>query len=286
MEYGSGRDWGMVWAVGRVAAWPAEGARAARSAACREDLNSLGTSERGFLVNRDDGTVVEIGDPWLVRARRCARIGRAWVDAWWPEVAAGRLKAVRWGLTLRPGIEWRPRMVSDLMARVRRELGAGLVDYFVVAEMQGRGAVHFNVLLIVRRNVWLEMPDKSGWWPWGSTNAKTCKARNDLLYAMRYVTKPGQKGGGGGPGFPKGLRLWSTGSAKRLRGAGRVFVKLARLPRWLYRQVVVRALELGAVPRKVRGEWDANRSGDYRSWWWFDGKRYGCPWRWQRVVAV
>jgi hypothetical protein len=238
------------------------------------------------LVNIDDGTVVEVAEPWLVRARRCARIGRAWVDAWWPEVAGGKLKAIRWGMTLAPGVEWRPRMISDLMARVRREIGEGLVDYFTVAEMQGRGAVHFNVLLIVRPSVWLPMPDKAGWWSWGSTNVKTCRSRDDLMYAMRYVTKAEQKGGPGGPGFPKGLRLWTMGSSGRLRGVGRMLVKLARLPRWLYQQVRMRALELGAVPRRVRGEWEGNRKGDVRSWWWFDGRRYACPWRWVGVMAA
>jgi hypothetical protein len=177
-------------------------------------------------------------------------------------------------------------MISDFMARVRREVGKGLVDYFTVAEMQERGAVHYNVILIVRPGVWLPMPDKAGWWEWGSTNAKTCKARGDLMYAMRYVTKPEQKGGPGGPSMPKGIRLYSMGNSSRLRGVGRLLVKLARLPRWLYWMVRERCLELGAIPRKMRGEWDPKRRGDFRSWWWFDGKRYACPWKWMPGLSV
>jgi hypothetical protein len=238
------------------------------------------------LVNVENGTVVEVAEAWVVRARRCVRIGRAWVDAWWPDVASGRLKAVRWIMTMRDDVEWHPRMISDFMARVRRELGSGLVDYFTVAEMQKRGKVHFNVIVIVRPSVWLPMPDKAGWWQWGSTNVKTCKERNDLLYAMRYATKVEQKGGPGGPKFPKGLRLWTTGSVRRLRGVGRTLVQLARLPRWLYQLVVMRAIEIGAMPRRMKGEWDGNRRGDYRSWWWFDGRRYACPWKWQRAAVI
>jgi len=260
----------------------------------------------GWLVHRD-GRVVKLADRWQVRARRCKRILTAWVEAWWPEVAAGKVTMARWGLTLRPGVEWEPELISKLFERIRREFGDDYLDHFFVAEMQKRGAVHYNVLVVVKRSAWrrLRFPDRSGLWPHGSSNSKWVVTKKDAYYAGKYLGKEEQKGGPGGPAFPKGLRLYGHGLLRRLEHLKQVVIRLAKLPLWLYHEVAIRALSSGEWPTRNwtwqnYGPGPPERAGarqkqqyarrwgisGWRRYWNFLGEELVSPWHWVGVEPL
>jgi hypothetical protein len=116
-----------------------------------------------------------------------------------------RFKTAMLTLTYRPGIEWKPHHISDLIKCIREHCRrAGILFRGVwVAELQKRGAVHYHLLFWLPFGVTLPKPDKRGWWPHGMTNWKW------LRKPMRYITKYVSKGSGD-LHFPKGLRLYGA----------------------------------------------------------------------------
>jgi hypothetical protein len=235
-------------------------------------------SGRGYLVNGQTGKVVPVEPYWLSRAKRARRIHRAWVGQAWEQVQAGKAWLAYWGLTIRPGVEWKPRMISRLEQELRRRYRENLLDYFWVGELQpGTGQPHYNVYLLMRRGVSLPKPDQSGLWPWGSSHVRAIKERSDALYGSGiYGSKAEQKGEPGGPQFPKGFRLYGLRLGKAIGRASRIVIKLARLPLWLAERTIVDAPARDEVPIRCK------RGGG----WWWKGKRLYSPWRWQRVGMV
>lgn len=116
-------------------------------------------------------------------------------------------------LTYRPGVEWERGQVASFLKRVRewlrRQGHSARFRYVWVAELQGRGAVHFHFVLWLPRGLSLPMPDKRGWWPHGSTNVQW--AHKPIGYLTKYLSK------GAVPGydFPKGCRLYGIGGLDR-----------------------------------------------------------------------
>jgi hypothetical protein len=252
------------------------------------DLITLETSDQryGTLVDMRTGHTIVLPPPWKRRVRYMARRLSSWADVWMTEIAAGRATGVRFGMTLRPGVVYEPRMISEFVKGARRELGDGYLDHFFVAEMQTRGAVHWNVCVIMRPGYRMAMPDKSGLWPHGTTNTRAVKNKSDIMYMARYWSKAEQKGGPGGPAFPTGLRMFGHGQGKHMPTQARMWFRLSMLPQWL-REIVlasdrwtmpVRTVRHDArVPSKAGGL--VTLRGTQRGWW-HNGQFYVSPWAW------
>lgn len=116
-----------------------------------------------------------------------------------------RFKTAMLTLTYRPGVDWQPHHVSDLLKCIREHCRReGFLFRGVwVAELQQRGAVHYHLIFWLPFGVTLPKPDKRGWWPHGMT--QWMWIRKPLRYVTKYVSK-----GSGDLHFPKGLRLYSA----------------------------------------------------------------------------
>jgi len=120
--------------------------------------------------------------------------------------------------------------------------------YTWVAELQGRGAVHYHLLAWLpqgvrmpkwdRRTVTPTGKEKARWWPFGMTNVQVAKA--GVGYLMKYLSKLGEL-----TKFPKGLRLYGIGG---LNAQGRNVRSWLNLPEW-----VKRSHGVGEVVRKTFG---------------------------------
>lgn len=133
-------------------------------------------------------------------------------------------------LTYRDASAWRPRHVADLMRRVRNwcKSHGFPCRYVWVAELQKRGAIHYHVALFVPHGTRLPIPDKSGWWPHGSSRIEL--ARSVVPYLMKYLSKGGDKAG-----------AWRLPQGARMYGVGGVEHSLRRARRWLSLPAFVRA---------------------------------------------
>lgn len=225
------------------------------------DPRSLGLSTSNKVCrikNLSTGEVVEI-DKRAARLSRMRRRVFAWANAIKP--ANDAYDKIMVTLTYKGVDDWKPGHIRAFMLGVRAELGAGLVAYAWCAELQQRGAVHYHVILIVRRGTRLEMPDKSGLWPWGMT--KTEKART-VFYICSYMKKAYQKEGD----FPKGLRMFAVWVAGGVLGElERWIFRLSSLPRWLCDSIQALGAGVHLLP------WVRSPGGG----WWFAGKRWRSP---------
>lgn len=161
-----------------------------------------------YLEHRETHEIIQL-DTYAGRIARMRRRVHAWAKYLSPVLKDGqKYRMVMVTLTLRPEVSWKPNLIRDYMKRVRRSLKTGLVGYAWVGELQQRGAVHYHVLLILKRGTWLPYADKSGWWPWGMSKTET--ARTPF-----YITKYASKGRfinsyGDRPTLPRGMRLFAV----------------------------------------------------------------------------
>ncbi len=104
--------------------------------------------------------------------------------------------------------------------------------YTWVAELQGRGAVHYHLLAWLPHGVRMPKWDRrtvtptgrrmACWWSHGMTNTQPAKA--GVGYLMKYLSKLGEL-----TRFPKGLRLYGIGG---LNAEGRAVRSWYNLPEW------------------------------------------------------
>jgi hypothetical protein len=131
------------------------------------------------------------------------------------------------------------------MLKLRKQLRGNLLAYAWVAELQERGAVHYHVILVVNRGTSIPMPDKAGWWTWGSTKIQSA---NTPFYIAKYTGKEYQKEGP----FPKGLRMFAVWVADSVIGeVERWEFRLSSLPAWF--REVLRGLPTGDRWRRAPG---------------------------------
>ncbi len=127
---------------------------------------------------------------------------RSWVDLVAEKIEKNHY-LVMVTLTYRDGVEWQPNHIRNFMLGVRKELGKGnLLGYAWVAELQQRGAVHYHVLLYVKKGKMLGKPDENGLWLHGMSRIE--KARTPF-YIIKYVSKRYH-----GLVYPKGLRVFAV----------------------------------------------------------------------------
>lgn len=187
--------------------------------------------------------------PSAVAERRIKRLKRSvWQSGKWHEIQTqGRRPARCWFVTLtyRGVSDWRPDHIKEAINAFRRwckSVGAPCA-YTWVAELQGRGAVHYHLLAWLPRHLVMPQWDRSkgnraAFWPHGMTN--TQKALAGVGYLMKYLSKLGEL-----TRFPKGLRLYGIGG---INSQGRALRAWHNLPEW-----VKRCHGVGDVVRKKWG---------------------------------
>jgi len=110
------------------------------------------------------------------------------------------------------------------MKNLKQRLGDDLFAFAWVAELQKRGAVHYHLVLLVRRGTRIPLPDKSGMWSHGHSAIHTARTP---YYLLVYVGKEYQKDLSR---YPKYCRLYAWGlrfGGKAIRDS---FIALAGLP--------------------------------------------------------
>lgn len=129
-------------------------------------------------------------------------------------------------LTYRPGRDWCPSDVRSYLEHCRKfvQREGYVFRYVWVAELQGRGAVHYHVLVWLPPGVRLPKPDESGWWSYGMSRIEWAVA--PIRYMIKYASKLSSKG----LRFPRGLRLHGAGGlSAEARGVRRWWVA----PSWV-----------------------------------------------------
>lgn len=218
------------------------------------------------IRNKKTGEVFQITKA-KARISRLRRRVFAWAKTGQPMQQGEGLRMVMQTLTYRGVDDWKANQIRDYMQVVRKHLGKKLLSYAWVAELQRRGAVHYHVLLVVRKGAKIPHPDKAGWWPWGMTKVQTART---VFYICKYVGKEYQKEGP----FPKGLRMFAVWFADGvIEDLQRWFFRLSSLPGWL--QEVIRAL-----PQEYGGKWARAPGGG----WVYEGTEYQSPYEFLGVV--
>ncbi len=174
------------------------------------------------MINRKTGDRVLV-DTEAARIDRLRRRVRAWAAVLEPLLGRHRLVMVT--LTYRPTVDWRPGDIREFMLGLRKSCGVGLLAYAWVAELQARGAVHYHVLVLVRHGTNVPRPDVL--WAHGLTRIETARS-------VWYIVKYAQKGGEGGPYFPRGLRAFAVWISKdTISGVARFVFRCSALVGWL-----------------------------------------------------
>lgn len=206
----------------------------------------LSNTNKVTLLNRETGELIET-DPVKLRLGRMRRRVKSWAETvgFYLDRLGKGWRLVMVTLTYRPGEEWHSGDVGAFMRRMRRRLGAGLLAYAWVAELQLRGAVHYHVLLLVKQGTPIPKPDEAGIWRKGATRVETARSP---FYVVTYTGKEYQKAGP----FPKGLRMFAVWVRKDVTGEVERWVhRLSTLPRWLSERV--REQEPGTFPKRHKG---------------------------------
>lgn len=216
--------------------------------------------EKMKIRNRETGELVEIDKDHL-RIRRCQRRVHAWADLlkdYINDKSGHRLVMVT--LTYRPGDEWHSNDIRAFMLTVRTQLKTNLLAYAWVAELQARGAVHYHVLLLVKRGTNIPKPDEAGWWNKGTSRIETSRS---TFYIVTYTGKAYQKKGE----FPVGLRMFAVWIAEgAISSVDRFLFRLSAVPEW-FRQVLL-----------MTGEHKAKYTRSPGGGWLFHEKVYRSQW--------
>lgn len=132
------------------------------------------------------------------------------------------------GMTYRPGCDYGPRDISDMVKAVRIWCEARAIEcrYVWVAEMQKRGVIHYHMLVFHPKRYNFPKPDKCGMWPHGTTNRQV-----GIRYAVAYMAKYMSKGDAAA--FPKGARTYGCGG---LEGTAKLEMRWWKLPTWVRTQ--------------------------------------------------
>lgn len=171
--------------------------------------------------------------PSACAERRVNRLKRSvWASGHLHGIAdAGFRAPVCWFVTLtyRGVADWRPDHISKAIERFRgwcRFVGIAC-RYTWVAELQGRGAVHYHLLAWLPAGVRMPFWDRrqgrrAAFWTHGMS--ETEPARSGVGYLMKYLSKLGEL-----TRFPKGLRLYGIGG---LTNEARAVRGWFNLPQW------------------------------------------------------
>lgn len=211
------------------------------------------------LRNRLTGEVIKV-DRGRARVRRLQRRVRAWVECVRPALEDGGNRLVMVTLTYADVDAWRAGHIRAYMMAMRKRMGVMLLGYAWVAELQRRGAVHYHVLLLVRRGADVPLPDRDGFWDHGLSRVETARTP---FYVLRYTGKEYQKVGS----FPQGLRMFAVWvRADVVARLVRWVFRLSALPAWLREDVLALADVTLSVRRADGGGWMVGRDRFLSPW--------------------
>jgi hypothetical protein len=183
------------------------------------------------------------GKIFFVRAKaaRMARVERRvteWGYAVDPFLSDSRFRLKHVMLSYARAEDWHPNDRRDFMLRLRARLkDENIIAYAVVAELQTRGAVHYHLMIIIKRGVHFPFMDKAGLWTLGSTGVRS---RSNPWYLIQYAKKEKQKGGD----FPKGCRLCDVWVNRKFVGlAARWRLRLSAVPLWVARECLFECID-------------------------------------------
>lgn len=163
----------------------------------------------------------------VARLSRLRRRLDEWAYAVDPFLGDSRYVLKHVTLTYRPDVQWEPNQRRDFMLSVRSYFGDNLVAYAIVAELQQRGAVHYQMLLLLKRGTYVPYFDEVKLWGFGSTRVTS---HGHVGYLKKYLQKEAQKG----IGYPKGCRIVDVWIADGLiDNPARYRFRLSTLPKWL-----------------------------------------------------
>lgn len=102
-----------------------------------------------------------------------------------------------------------PNDIKGMLKCLREWLRRGhhpMVPYAWVAELQGRGALHYHLMVWLPHRMYLPTLDKCGWWKHGATKVETARSSVGYMvkYAGKFETKDGKR-------LRRGTRLYGTG---------------------------------------------------------------------------
>lgn len=196
------------------------------------------------------------------RLSRQRRRVSAWAKAIKPVLEDGeKYRRVMITLTYASGDDWRPNQIKIFLQSLRKLLGSRLYAYAWVAELQARGAVHYHVLLVVKKGTKIPEPDTSGMWKWGFSNIQTART---IFYIVKYIGKEHQKVGR----FPKGLRIFAVWVADGvIEEMAKWFFRTSSLPGWFRKEVIASIDNWGEKWKRVPG-----------GGWEFTGQVFASPW--------
>jgi hypothetical protein len=107
-------------------------------------------------------------------------------------------------LTYRRVMDYRAGHINLYMKALKQSLADGLLSFAWVCELQARGAVHYHLVLVVKKGTRIPLPDKSGMWSHGLSGIHTARTP---YYLVKYVGKAYQKDLAR---YPKSCRLYAA----------------------------------------------------------------------------
>jgi len=198
-----------------------------------------GEAGAGLVPSKTIANPIVSFAPSVVAERRVKRLKKSvWASGYLHGIADNGFRApVIWFVTLtyRGVSDWASNHIGLAIKSFRNWCNSRGIPcrYTWVAELQGRGAVHYHLLAWLPPGVRMPMWDRrtvtpSGkrmacWWPHGMTNRQV--AKSGVGYLMKYLSKLGEL-----TRFPKGLRLYGIGG---LNAQGRAVRSWYNLPEWV-----------------------------------------------------
>jgi len=202
------------------------------------------------IRNRITGEYIYI-DKEASRISRMQRRVHAWSNAIDGAVSgSGEYRMVMQTLTYKELGQWKPGHIGEYIRKMRRFMGDSLGAYAWVAELQSRGAVHYHVLLIIKKSAYVPFADRAGWWLHGSSGTDNARS---VYYIVKYTGKEHQKKGT----FPKGMRMFAVWLAKNIvDDVKRWLFKLSSVPAWLRDRIhETKEYFQQVVKRRDDGKW-------------------------------
>ena len=199
-----------------------------------------------FFMNCETGAM-GITDNHTMRLSRLRRRVHAWGTGAKELLKDKKLTMAMIDLTYGPPSTWHKLDISQYRMALLDFLGDGCKGYGWVAEMQERGEVHYHILPIFERRLFIPTPDDSGMWVHGMSGIQ--RNIRTPFYLMKYVSKSKQK-----EGLPKGCRAYGLWLNKKMLSDDVILTfRMSALPGWLVEKAGSLIKEKGKMPVRLDG---------------------------------